>query len=451
MLNSVRFRLTAWYTTLLALILSGFAGGVYAMLSSRFHAELEHRLHSTIEVMASSLRHEIQEHEGREPGERIFRDVLMTVHQASFPTTAITVRSGSRVIAEKPGASGEQKLVVTRATVPGGEDYVISASEPIGPTLAQLAGVRAVLYIAVPFTLALAAGCGYVLARKSLAPVVHMASEVERMTARSLGEQLTVVNPNDELGKLAQTFNGLLARLSDSFEKQRRFMADASHELRTPIAVSRTAAEVTLSGEDRRVSDYREALALIAAQMLRLTRVVNDMFMLARADSGAKVVQRRMFYLNDVLEEALASASQLARPKGIAIHASPFLESPYTGDEDFVRQLILILLDNAIKYTPAGGRIDLALEPGYRITVADTGAGIPIDAQGHIFDRFFRVDKSRSRTAANYSGGAGLGLAIARWIAEAHNGSVALVSSTPGKGSVFATDLPYAIQPGLGG
>lgn len=456
MLNSVRIRLTLWYTAILGLVLGVFATSVYAVVSHGLYRELDGTLRSTADVIAMSLQHEIQEHKGRAPGEAMFTAVLATIHAASFPRQAISVFSDGKLVARKAGVGGtidsepadgllttvRQRRMISRSLNVSDLRYRIAVSEPVDRTRSELAEFRGVLLIAVPCALVLAAGAGYLLARKSLAPVVAMSEQVNRITAGKLGERLTVINSRDELGQLAQTFNGLLHRLDEAFEQQRRFMADASHELRTPISISRTAADVTLNAPLRSPDEYRDALSIVAAQMQRLTRVVNDMFTLARADSGAYAVQRSRFYLNDVIEEALEAARLLASHKSIHVSGGPFEESAYEGDEDLVRQLLLILLDNAIKYTPDGGCVEVGLEPGYAVTVADTGIGIPTEARDRIFDRFYRVDKARSRSSATSSGGAGLGLAIARWIAGVHGGSVNVVSSSPGQGSVMRVLLP---------
>ncbi|MGE5645461.1 MAG: sensor histidine kinase [Acidobacteriota bacterium] len=454
MLNSVRIRLTLWHTGMLALILVVFSAGVYALISRRLYGELDNTLQSSLDVISASLNHEIEEHKGPVEGEKMFRTVLNTIHHSAFPRQAISVFSGARLVASKPGTAGVvlraprspaggQRVATRSIYIPlANTAYQIAIAEPVARTRAELAAVRGILIVAIPFALGLVAIVGYILARKSLSPVVAMSKHVERITAERLGERLTVANPRDELGRLAVTFNDLLQRLDQAFDQQRRFMADASHELRTPISVSRTAAEVTLDGPDRPAREYREALSVVAAQMQRLTRVVNDMFTLARADSGAYVLQRSSFYLNDVIEEALTAARLLAAPKRIALRSGPLTESPYFGDEDLIRQLILILLDNAIKYTPEGGTAEIRLEPGYSIVVADSGVGVPEEAREKIFDRFFRVDKARSRSSANSSGGAGLGLSIARWITGVHGGTATLRSSEPGRGSVFVVELP---------
>jgi signal transduction histidine kinase len=456
--NSVRIRLTLWHSGIFGLVLLLFAGGLYVVFSRRVHDELDRSLVSALDVCAASLAHEIEEHEGKDIGERNFEGVLRTIHQASFPRQAISVFVNGRIVASKDGAGGrvieappapepfstigDQRLATRRVHLDVARaDYLFVAAEPLDKAQSEIRDIARILLIAIPLALGLAAAAGYALARKSLAPVVAMSEQVDRITAGRLGERLSSVNQRDELGRLASTFNSLLGRLDQAFDQQRHFMADASHELRTPIAVSRTAAEVMLDGRDGAPAEYREALAVVAKQMQRLSRVVNDMFVLARADSGEYTVERREFYLNDVVEEAVTAARLLAAAKRIRVAAAPMPESPYEGDEDLVRQLLIILLDNAVKYTPVDGAVTVTLEPGYTIAVADTGPGVPGDAREKIFDRFVRVDKARSRSTPGQGGGAGLGLSIARWIAGVHGGRVILRSTSP-QGSVFAVELP---------
>jgi signal transduction histidine kinase len=177
--------------------------------------------------------------------------------------------------------------------------------------------------------------------------------------------------------------------------------------------------------------------------MVRLTRLVEDMFLLARADAGGVRLRIKSLYLDEVLREALRAAEVLARRKGVSVVAAPLPEAAFSGDEALIRQLVLILLDNAVKYTPPGGTVDVTMKArpdAFEILVSDTGAGIPLEAQPRLFERFFRVDSSRSRSG-NGGGGAGLGLSIAHWIAEAHHGEVALRTSSE-RGSTFAIVLP---------
>jgi heavy metal sensor kinase len=269
-----------------------------------------------------------------------------------------------------------------------------------------------------------------------------MATTTRRITAENLEERVPVQNPRNELGQLATSFNELLSRLGTSFSQQRQFMTDASHELRTPLTVMRTAAQVVLQKSERAESEYRDALSTIERQMQRLGRIVNDMFTLARSDSGAIVLQSAEMYLDEVLTEATQTVSVLASRKDVRIEMPAQQEAPYRGDEGLLRQMFINLLDNAVKYTPEGGVVRILLErmeSEYVVMISDTGMGIPAEAQPHVFDRFFRADKSRTQTVDG--NGAGLGLSIARVIAELHEGQLELERSDS-KGSTFSVSLP---------
>jgi heavy metal sensor kinase len=300
------------------------------------------------------------------------------------------------------------------------------------------------LYGAVPAALALAAVGGFFLARKSLAPVAAMSARASQIGTENLDARLAVVNPRDELGRLAASFNDLLDRLNAAFSQQRQFMADASHELRTPLSVIRTAAGVTLSRSHRPEGEYREMVQTIGDQATRLTRIVEDMFTLARADMGRQPLRRTKFYVDELLSEVTRAALVLAGVKGISVDLTRPGEAPCEADEDLLRQMMLNLLDNAIKFTPTGGTVQVSLDRqngSYHLTVSDSGSGIPLEAQPHIFRRFYRVDGARARDDSGCGSGAGLGLAIAHWIAEAHGGRLSLERSGEG-GSTFLATFP---------
>ena len=232
---------------------------------------------------------------------------------------------------------------------------------------------------------------------------------------------------------------GPVSRLDQSFESMRRFVADASHELRTPVAVIRGEADVALSKE-RPVSEYREALAIILDESRRLSRLVEDLLNLARVDAGHVRLQLGEFYFNDLLTDACRSVQALAASRHIALECHAAADVPFHGDEELLRRLVVNLLDNAIRYTPAGGLVSASLEaegPELRIRVSDNGVGIAPEAAPHVFERFYRADTARSRE----DGGFGLGLSIVKWIAESHNGAVELTSN-PEAGSVFTVTLP---------
>ena len=307
----------------------------------------------------------------------------------------------------------------------------------------MLEDIRATFAWTIPLALLLASAGGYFLARKSLAPVVAMSSQAGRIGATNLHERLAVQNERDELGHLALSFNSLLDRLNQSFERQRRFMADASHELRTPVAILRGEAEVALSQQARSSEEYRESLGVLHHEAERLTHIVEDLFTLTRADAGQYPLQPRDFYLEELVGECVHSARTLALAKKISLNFEEASESSIRADESLLRRMILNLLDNAIKYTPDGGHVTVTCRrtaDEYVLSITDTGVGIPADLQPRIFERFFRADEARSRSE-NDGGGAGLGLSISRWIAEAHNGRLQLTRSDS-SGSTFT---PYLL------
>jgi heavy metal sensor kinase len=469
MLDSVRTRLTLWYICVLALALVVFSFGVYALLENRLHQRLDAGLRASSEAAAASLTHEIEE------GETVAQAAHSTVQDLFIPHQALAVfdaegqllaerhardqaqarlpelsliSSDQPILFNMPNSKpsrGQLRMVARRVQiVPRGPTYLVAICESFESVREELSLLRQVFLIAVPFELLLAGLGGWFLARKSLAPVVMMSEGARRISAENLNDRLPVANPRDELGQLATTFNDLLARVNTAFEQQRQFMADASHELRTPLHVLRTAAGVTLERPRRSEEEYRDALTMIDEQAQRLTHIVEEMFILARADAGRRPVERREFYLDELVAETVRAADVLAARKGLTVQLAEAAETPYRGDENLLRQMLLNLLDNAIKYTPAGGRISLQLRregPTHLITISDTGAGIPVEAQPHVFERFYRADKARSRSETVNGSGAGLGLSIARWVAEAHGGTVRLERSDP-TGTTFAVALP---------
>ncbi len=334
----------------------------------------------------------------------------------------------------------------------GGSAISIVTLQSVEAERLLLEDIRRTLFWMIPVMLLIASAIGYFLARKSLAPVVVMSEKAAHMGAQNLNERLPVLNPRDELGHLASTFNDLLERLNRSFEQQRRFMADASHELRSPVSIIRGEAEVALS-RARTPEEYRGSLAIALDEARRLSQIVDDLFTLARADAGQYPLRPRDFYLEELAVECVRAVRCMAAARGITLRYEPDGEMPIHGDEALVQRLMMNLLDNAIKYTPEGGKINVACQRAgseYSLTVQDSGPGILAEAREKIFERFFRLDPARTQdrralgtaeTAAPATTGAGLGLAIARWIAEAHHGRLVLVHSDA-SGSTFAAFLP---------
>jgi heavy metal sensor kinase len=471
MLDSVRVRLTLWYVGVLALVLVGFSVVLYVMVSRSLYGDLDDNLRLSLETVAVKLVRESVE------GRPERQAALDAINELSTREAAAVFNASGVLVAEQPARGGIHAPTPAADSLRAGEIHLETETQRVGgyafnrrvasqrvqvsaqngsdilvvsasfePVTDKLGDIRDTLYFIVPGALLLSGLGGWFLARRSLSSVVAMSERARRISAENLEQRLPVANPRDELGRLASTFNELLARLNESFSHQRRFMADASHELRTPLSVMRTATDVTLEREGRSEAEYRDALKIIDEQARRLSRIVEDMFTLARADVGRQGLRPCDFYLDELVMEAARAAGVLASRKEVEVVVDPAPETPFHGDEGLLRQMLLNLLDNAVKHTQAGGSVHLGLARSYKlltITVSDTGTGIPDEAQPHIFERFYRVDKARSRAEAAHAGssGAGLGLSIARWIAEAHGGGLELRRSGT-DGSTFVASLP---------
>ncbi len=316
--------------------------------------------------------------------------------------------------------------------------------------LLVLTRIRNTLLLAIPFALALTVLAGYALARRSLAPMDEMAASAARISAATLNERLPVANPHDELGRLAAVINDLIGRVDDAFRTQKQFVADASHELRTPIAIVRGEADVTLQRETRDEAEYREALAVIRDESVRLTRIVDDLFLLARTDAASALDRHERVDVLELLTAGVRSVRTIADERRVRLELKreelPVGELSLTvdGDRALLRRLLLNLLDNALKHTPPDGHITVCLgSSGSNVsfTVADSGPGVAPSLRARVFDRFVRGDVENEAELATAHGpmsavptasGAGLGLAIAQAIAHAHGGHIELDETESG-------------------
>jgi len=281
---------------------------------------------------------------------------------------------------------------------------------------------------------------------RSLRPISDLTQHAAQMTERladpmrkAVWEPLPVSNPRDELGRLSETFNRLFARVDSALGQLRQFVSDASHELRTPLSVLQGETEFLLS-QRREASEYEKTLRVLDDELKRLIRIVEGLFTLSMADAGQLRLARDPLYLNEVLEETCVLARNLAQPKNIVIERDLRQDVACVGDEAFLRELFLIFLDNAIKYSPPDSRVQVALEATdgiVRVKFKDHGVGIPSEHVPHIFERFYRG--FRTGTSETRSGG--LGLAIAQAIVGAQRGSIEC-ETAPGAGSTFTVTLP---------
>jgi heavy metal sensor kinase len=435
LLRSFRAQLTALYLAFFSLLFLLFSIFLYGELSRSLTARLEDTLASEAETAAVLFPDELEEMKG--DASAAAREVIgeLKVH-GDF----VTIREGSRVLAASPqSAPLPRDPIATRTVQAGGRTYQIAVSAPLDAIRAELAVVRRAIFIALPLILALAGLGGYGLATRCLRPLGGMAEQARRITGSNLETRIEIPNAAEELAVLVTSFNELLSRLDQSFDTMRRFVADASHELRTPISVIRGEADVALS-QERSPAEYRESLAIVLDESRRLSRLVDDLLNLARADAGHVQIQTHDFYLNELLAECCRSVQGLANTRGLALECLPGNDLQFTGDEQLLRRLTINLLDNAIRYTPSGGKVTAALEAGaasVQLRVSDTGIGIAPADRARIFERFYRAGEARSRQ----DGGFGLGLAIVRWIAESHRGTVDCASDL-GRGSTFTVSLP---------
>lgn len=467
MLNSIRIRLTILYLGVLAFVIIAFAALTYFLLVRVLAQETDDNLVEMARSFGAGVHSEQSDEE--EP-KNAKSEITEAVGDFRFRDYGIVVfsESGQPIASTLPDASFEQSLLnliterklespFANLTTANVTFRVYRFSLDFRTNHYQIFVVRSLedqndiarrlIYIflfAVPLALVLTGFGGYFLAGKSLAPVVDMSRQVATIGATNLHERLPVKNEKDELGNLAQIINALLLRLENSFENQRRFMADASHELRTPLAIVRGESEVALSKENRPPAQLRESLSIVHDESKRLTKIVEDLFTLARADSGQFKANLTEIYLDELLADCLRKVRVLAEKRHISLNFSTLEEMPMRGDESLLRRLFMNLLDNAIKYNRDGGQICVSgkkTADSYRITIADTGAGVSKEERAKIFERFYRADKARSRRQETVTGGAGLGLSIAQWIAELHRGKIELVSSSTA-GSAFAVVFP---------
>jgi heavy metal sensor kinase len=455
--RSVRLRLTIWYVLLLAIILGGFSAGIYLTLQHNLYANLDDSLETRTNDLLPLVSYEgarptlSQSVSANSPdlGEQFVR----VYDSSGRPTFDSSGEAGTVPVDKGAVQTALAGGTVTRGISVAGDPFHIRiapieengrvtgalevgrSAEDVSDTLRSL---LLILGIAYPVTLSVAGFGGIFLAGRALSPVDKLTRLARRISAEDLGQRLNLHLPDDELGRLARTFDDMITRLDDAFRRQRRFTAEASHELRTPLTAIKGQVEVALS-RPREPAAYRDVLQAVNEDVDRLIRLVGSLLTLARADAGQIPIAREDVNLPDLVAGAVAQVRGAAQQQDVRLEAAPGPPVVVRGDEDMLLQLVLNLLDNAIKNTPSGGMVTAGWgidDARAQLWVRDTGVGIAPEHVPHIFDRFYRVDKARSRS----EGGAGLGLSICRWIAEAHGGSIA-VESEPGRGSTFTVVL----------
>ena len=447
----IKTRLTVWYFLIVATALAGFA--VFAL------AIMRQSIYTTVDEQLEDRAHALQALIARSSGEDI-ADAIREHSELQSGSQLMQVADGSgrflyrSQVMERLGVPAAKtdhqrlesaeydemplRILSTTVTV-SGRQFLVQVAEPMDDYLEALERFRTTMFIGIPVLLLLAVGGGYWISTRALHPVDQITHAAQTINPHDLSQRVTVPQTGDELQRLAETLNRTLQRIESAVARITQFTADASHELRTPVALIRTRAEVTLA-KPRGPEHYRDALKEVLAESERTTALIDNLMTLARADTGSEMLKFDRTNISEIAGEVCTQAQTLSEAK--QIHWSATISDAaiwVRGDANALRRLLLILIDNAVKYTPPAGAVRLTVQRNAthaEIRVSDTGIGISESELPHIFDRFYRADKARSREL----GGTGLGLSIGRWIASAHGGEVKVESST--NGSVFLVLLP---------
>jgi heavy metal sensor kinase len=461
---SIGLRLTLWYLAIFAVAQIVFGAGMWFSLRHHLYHLVDSNIQDQVDDLKSliqskgkdptlaSLQDEVNEayaleHFGNyldvraEGGALVYRSAFLEQHPVALPepSAARPAVSKNRRLGGKPFRLTRRRLEVN------GHIYSVEMAVPTDEIVNTLSQFRFYLLMFAPLLLLLAAGGGYWLSHRALAPVDAIVGSARQISGSNLSSRLQKLNTGDELQRLSDTLNEMLERIETSFLRVTQFTADASHELRTPVALIRTDAELALR-RSRGETEYKESLHHILKEAERTTVLIEQLLALARSDSGRESLDLHSINLSELMHSVLERWRQMASVHNLEFSAEIQAEECFVlGDKGALRRLLDILLDNAFKYTASPGSVHLSLAQtgdNATITVQDSGVGISTEDQGRIFERFYRVDKARSRE----QGGAGLGLSIAQWLVTQHRGSIE-VASRPGEGSTFRVSLPCVAAP----
>jgi len=479
LIHSIKFRFTLWYLVILGILLGSLGAGLYFYLSRNLRQNLDDSLRLRAEQLSHIRDILFTVREGRfeeEIGEVVSLYFLsdgdlfrLSPRELDLPVSSEMIEqaiNGQSSFATIETTEGRELRVYIRPISPDIPPFDIplppssperpapslvppppvitsqSAALVIGrstePIKEALGGLIRTLGIAIPLTLAFAAGGGFFLARRALKPVDQIAQQAQTIEETDLSQRIEI-KAKDELGRLAATLNEMIDRLEKAFKRQQQFTSDASHELRAPLAIIEAESTLMLQ-KDRTNSEYRQSLETISQEAHRIAHLVDQLLTLARADAGKEKLSLKAVNLNELISELSSDIEILCRDKGLEFRLNQVEDLVVNGDDVKLRQLFLNLLDNAIRYTPSCGSISVSVYREGRmvvVSISDTGVGISEEDLPRIFDRFYRVDKVRSPS----EGGSGLGLAICKQIAEAHGGKIE-VQSEVGRGSTFSVFLP---------
>lgn len=466
-MRGLRAQLGLWHAGLMALTLLALAGFTYALLITVLHSRADAALREFADTTARQIATTLYAGGAAPGGTRFLSNDLRSwgryvqvvdpqgyvveksdgLNTHPLPVSANALRRGLQGLTTfetVPGLGEHPVRIISTPVLMGNRvPYLVQAGTSLEGVDAALQRAGWILLILTPTVFVLALVGGWLLVGRALRPVDNLRRTALEIQSTNLQKRIRHAGADDEIGRLAQAFDQMIARLDRSFQQVRQFSADASHELKTPLTAIRGEAEVALMGE-RPPEEYRKSLNSILESAERMTEVVESLLLLARADSGQNLIRREPVELGEVVLRAFESLEDLSRRHRVSLEIESLDELTVSGDPLWLNQIMVNLIGNGVKYTPEGGQVFVALaevDGRAEVTVRDTGIGIPAEHLPHIFDRFYRVDHGRARAA----GGSGLGLSITRWAVEAHDGTIE-VESAAGKGSVFRVRFPLAVS-----
>jgi heavy metal sensor kinase len=462
--KSIRFTLTLWYSVTLAIILVLFCSFLYLTIRKGLYQEVDQEILTIAEALASPTLEPF-----RNSAPLVFDQVLedflgskaagkyvqlfdnagrltsrsKNLQEVRLPLSRDALQEASHGRVSYGVSQVAEKYPIRTVILPvftdGRLDTVVRVGASLKGATITLDKIRLIIVILVPASLILLSYGGWFLAGRALKPVDLITRSARKISAENMSQRLEVVNPRDEIGRLATTFNDTLSRLENSFNRARQFSTDVSHELRTPLTILYGGTEVGLKWA-KEPEEFREIFRSNLEEIRRMTEIIEYLLEQSRAEEGILSLHLEELDLRDVLLDLVQHLRLLAADKGVSLSFEGERPARVRGDRLRLRQMFLNLLDNALKYTPSDGAIRVQLDCDareVRVAVIDTGPGIPAEHLPYLFDRFYRVDRARNRE----HGGSGLGLALVRSFAEAHGGKVDVMSEVGG-GSVFTVHLP---------
>ncbi|MBA4389918.1 MAG: hypothetical protein C0399_03165 [Syntrophus sp. (in: bacteria)] len=458
----IKWKLTLWYGGILALILVVFSSGVYTYFRNSLQISIDVKIKSIAEVLASSItdthnqsvfgnfERYLENVLGRKPKGKFIQIIdasgkigakMNDIETETIPVSFNTMEralKGEAIYETIENANPRLRML----TLPILENKKVTSIVQVGSSLADfdetMRKLLIIMIIGIPTSISVAIIVGYFMAKKSLKPVEQIRRAAVKISSSNLDERIDIKGRKDELSRLAETFNAMINRLRDAFQRVNQFSIDVSHELKTPLTILKGETEVTLRKE-RANEEYKKLLESNLEEIDRMSRIIDDLLLLSKADSKDMKLNVENISLRDLLADVCMNMKIVAVNKGIDLAVNELADVRFVGDELKLRRMLLNIIENGIKYTQEGGIVTVSssIDNGYAyITVQDNGVGISKDDLKYIFDRFYRADRSRKRES-----GSGLGLSISKWIAEAHKGTIE-VESQLSAGSQFSIKLP---------